>query len=739
MTTQTRPYIDTGTIQTKAPCGCGGCGSNACQCSGSGCDATCGCSDGVLVQPHFFAGQLLTDEDLQALTNYVTTKQRLHNRFVAGSGVSCGLAVACHPCDPGKVIVQPGHAIDCCGNEIFVPCPVELDINAMVRDLKFKRLGRDCGDPCANSQLKPRENGNKLDENCDPPAERYCLYINYCETPTDPIAPYLPDETCSATCRHSRLREGFRFELRCPEMDESPPSWLDRVLCCIGDLNETEPQARLLERGQFQMERTRLALRAIDERKPVEFTDADENLVATLSKELVADVQLYDGTSGTVTEQALRRSLDRVQTLGSAIARYDWRQPNKAGVEVKGREDNENLDSQIIEARTLLSKLAPMIEKRVPVFLKSPLELAAADATISNTVNFIDRDKDRDSFEFYLYALNVVSSPKFRAEFHLGLANLKTWLLRRMRECPPTTECCLVHEVSSIVVPTNDRVSEATVVATDALVRALLRYLLDCICSALIPPCPTCEETSVKLACLEVKKCKVDNICNLERTFLLTGPTMRYWLPFLGWFGRVLELICCEFSKRLDQPLIRTSRSSNNQSNYHRSGHQIPLAEQPVYPDLLRVIGISADRVTPAINFGDSLGKLVARELQLSKLFEQPSKIFATSDAGSSILARMFENPQANSAIEPVAENQLAEREKKIEALAAESLKAAEDLHELTGKRIQDVERDLGKRLTARNLQSTKVIKDLTASLEELKKTNATLLARLAKLERAKR
>ena len=101
----------------------------------------------TFVRPNFFAGQLLTEDDLQALTGYVTGKDRLHNRLLFGPGVVCGLDVACDPCGGGTVTVRPGYALDCCGNDIVVGCPERVDVNALVHDLRVRSLGADCGDP----------------------------------------------------------------------------------------------------------------------------------------------------------------------------------------------------------------------------------------------------------------------------------------------------------------------------------------------------------------------------------------------------------------------------------------------------------------------------------------------------------------------------------------------------------------------------------------------------------------
>jgi hypothetical protein len=87
--------------------------------------STCGCHTSTeqpaataFVRPRFFAGQLLTEDDLEALSGYVTAKSRLHNRHLFGAGVVCGLQVTCDPCGGGTVRVAPGYALDCCGNDI---------------------------------------------------------------------------------------------------------------------------------------------------------------------------------------------------------------------------------------------------------------------------------------------------------------------------------------------------------------------------------------------------------------------------------------------------------------------------------------------------------------------------------------------------------------------------------------------------------------------------------------------
>src|SRR3954471_15217075 len=72
-----------------------------------------------LCRPRFFAGQLLTEEDLNRLERYIVEKNKLHNRYLHGWGVVCGLEVSCHPCQ-GFVTVTSGYALSPCGDDIVV-------------------------------------------------------------------------------------------------------------------------------------------------------------------------------------------------------------------------------------------------------------------------------------------------------------------------------------------------------------------------------------------------------------------------------------------------------------------------------------------------------------------------------------------------------------------------------------------------------------------------------------------
>jgi len=75
-----------------------------------------------LCRPRFFAGQILSEDDLNRLETYFIDKNKLHNRYLHGWGVVCGMEVVCSPCGD-RVTVQPGYAISPCGDDIIVCAP----------------------------------------------------------------------------------------------------------------------------------------------------------------------------------------------------------------------------------------------------------------------------------------------------------------------------------------------------------------------------------------------------------------------------------------------------------------------------------------------------------------------------------------------------------------------------------------------------------------------------------------
>jgi hypothetical protein len=111
------------------------------------CIRTCPACGGLecLCRPRFFAGQLLTEQDLNLLDHYIVAKNKLHNRYLHGWGVVCGMEVVCSPCD-NLVTVKPGYALSPCGNDIVVCSPASVDVCAMIAKCRPRRRD-DCFEP----------------------------------------------------------------------------------------------------------------------------------------------------------------------------------------------------------------------------------------------------------------------------------------------------------------------------------------------------------------------------------------------------------------------------------------------------------------------------------------------------------------------------------------------------------------------------------------------------------------
>lgn len=142
-----------------------------------------------LCRPRFFPGQLLSDEDLNRLQRYITGKNKLHNRYLHGWGVACGLEVVCDPCKPTNVVVRAGYALSPCGDDIVV-----------------------CGDQSVNV-CELIERCRAREPQCDPPyqtppqactggVEKWVLAVCYDEKPSRGITALTGagDNSCGGSC-----------------------------------------------------------------------------------------------------------------------------------------------------------------------------------------------------------------------------------------------------------------------------------------------------------------------------------------------------------------------------------------------------------------------------------------------------------------------------------------------------------------------------------------------------------
>ncbi len=191
------------TMKTSYRGGCG-CASTPCSCMHKACDP-CGagatavtCADalpGGLTRTRFYDGMLLTQADLGTEQRFWRMKRRLTNRAL-GRGVVWGLRAG-FDARRGAFHIGPGYALDCCGNDLVVECPVQASASKLVTDELRREL--------STAETRVAQ-----------------LVLEYAECPEDPRAVHTDGCTTDATrCEHARVRESARLRLALPPEPEA--------------------------------------------------------------------------------------------------------------------------------------------------------------------------------------------------------------------------------------------------------------------------------------------------------------------------------------------------------------------------------------------------------------------------------------------------------------------------------------------------------------------------------------
>jgi hypothetical protein len=127
----------------------------------------------ALERVNYVPGQLLTASDLKAEQEYFLARFRRHNRQLHGWGVVRGLTVT--TANSSEIVIEPGMAIDCAGNEIHV----------------FARLR------------------HKIPRNL----RMHFVVLEYAETAISPVPNVLEALGVSEQLSFARIREGFRVDV----------------------------------------------------------------------------------------------------------------------------------------------------------------------------------------------------------------------------------------------------------------------------------------------------------------------------------------------------------------------------------------------------------------------------------------------------------------------------------------------------------------------------------------------
>jgi hypothetical protein len=172
----------------------------------------------------------LTDEDLNRLDHYMVAKNKLHNRYLHGWGVVCGLEVVCHPC-PGEVTVRSGYALSPCGDDIVVCKDTRVNVCELLKK---------CRDDMRHWECEPVWTRQEPDCNPDQP---WVLYVCYDEKPSRGItalrasseAPCCSrcscggSSTCGCACHEKLPQTKTNGEHRAAK--RTPPQCEPTILC----------------------------------------------------------------------------------------------------------------------------------------------------------------------------------------------------------------------------------------------------------------------------------------------------------------------------------------------------------------------------------------------------------------------------------------------------------------------------------------------------------------------------
>jgi predicted flap endonuclease-1-like 5' DNA nuclease len=214
-----------------------------------------------LTRPRFFCGQLLTDQDLRALTEWSQNKHKL-DRHKHGWGIVNGMQVRCDQTNRSRVVVDTGYAVDPCGNDIVVceQSAVDFSDACPIEEKSCKEFAT------------PEEEPNPQFMGLDLPAGKITvvdLFVHYHEVKDLPL-PALGRGACNEreACEYSRTNEHFRFE------------W------CYADVNNTSFDKMLLEWEQDYFTECRKVVDSFEAAFPRPSPDEDKTYSQQLAEQL---------------------------------------------------------------------------------------------------------------------------------------------------------------------------------------------------------------------------------------------------------------------------------------------------------------------------------------------------------------------------------------------------------------------------------------------------------------------
>lgn len=467
-----------------------------------------------LERPRYFAGQLLTEAELNSEQAYVIAKNKLHNRYLHGWGIVCGLQVVCHDCD-GWVTVKQGYAIDPCGNDIIVCDDQDFDVLKAIRDCRESRRRRrraDC-DP-----VKAPD-----DKSCDDIEEHWCITIEYAEKEARPITALRNEKkgNCGCGC-------GSSCGCGCGGGGNGKSKGKSCGCGCQGSQASTQG-AQTAAKTNAQCEPTR-----IYEQYRLGIVEEPEQCCNRQSRDYIKQSKDY--------------SIDNVWSANPRLVSY----LNALKIE----KSQQAMILQIMGALPQDSLLVKIVD-----CLLSLADFVVARLTRDDLFLLRRIIRDCDCRGNNNDAIGLFATGEAIHRLCCNLQRLVSDLYSQnplnvrcdysCPPCPPLTTQPQQPEALAVGGSGNNTEQSPEMASICCLAERLLQYAVDCICQAFLPPCPSDpEDDRLILACLTIKNGKIINICNFScRHYAGSFPSMFYWLslvPVIPLFGKVLQCLCCD-------------------------------------------------------------------------------------------------------------------------------------------------------------------------------------------------
>ena len=260
------------------------------------------CELDCLEAPRFFCGQLLTDQLLNDLMRWTRAKTSLA-RYRDGWGVVCGLDMCCDETTPGGIVVRPGYALSCCGDDIVLCEDARLDLSSACdegpdpcEELEPRDWRRAVDRPRSPGSVEKAPAANGTDNGASTSEPRAVdVYINYHEEQSDPQTA-LARSACGETgrCEYAHIRETHSLSWE-PGGSGDPLTyaalrWRERYDEALEVIDAFRAAFQTLEDGQGATVRSWL-LRWLDTHHPHHFCflrdricDADEDALTDESR-----------------------------------------------------------------------------------------------------------------------------------------------------------------------------------------------------------------------------------------------------------------------------------------------------------------------------------------------------------------------------------------------------------------------------------------------------------------------